>query len=192
MKNLLCILALSVSALPVWAADVYQIDPTHTFANFEWNHFGFAHHGAKFTKTSGTVTLDLAKKTGSADITIEVDSVISGVPKLDEHLQSKDFFDEDKYPTITFKSDQFKFKGKQLKSVTGDLTVHGVTKPVTLKVTQFVCKDHPMMKVPACGADATAVIKRSDFGVSNYVPAVSDEITLRIEVEAQKSEAAKK
>src|SRR4029077_11531522 len=117
-------------------------------------HFGYSHHRAKFTDTQGTVTLDTAKKAGSANITIQVASVDTGVPKLDTHLKSGDFFDADKYPTITFKSDKFTFEGDKLATVAGDLTVHGVTKPVTLKVTHFACKEHPFMKVPACGADA--------------------------------------
>jgi polyisoprenoid-binding protein YceI len=187
MKKLFCLLALSTVALPALAApESYTIDAGHTFANFEWDHFGYAHHAAKFTATKGSAIIDAAAKTGSVDVTIDVASVDSGVAKLDEHLKSKDFFDADKYPTITFKSANFKYKGERLVAIAGDLTVHGVTKPVTLKVTRFICKDHPMKKVPACGADATATIKRSDFGVANYVPAVSDAITVRIDVEAQK------
>jgi polyisoprenoid-binding protein YceI len=167
-------------------ADTYQLDATHTFAGFEWFHFGLAHHGGKFTTTTGNVTLDAAKKTGSADITIDVASVNTGVPKLDDHLKSPDFFDVAKYPTITYKSRAFNFDGANLASIDGDLTIHGVTKPVKLTVTHFACMDHPMKKVPACGVDATASIKRSEFGVGLYVPGVSDEIDLTVEVEALK------
>ena len=184
MKFFVAAVLLSLTAA-AQATDTYTIDASHTFANFSWLHFGYAHHRGKFTDTKGTVTIDIAKKTGSADVTIQVASIDTGVPKLDTHLKSGDFFDAEKYPTITFKSNKFTFDGDKLASVSGDLTVHGVTKPVTLKVTHFVCQPHPMMKIPACGADAETQIKRSDFGMGAYVPAVSDEIDLVIEVESQ-------
>jgi len=178
-------LLLSLTAFAAPAADTYTVDSNHTFANFAWLHFGYSHHRGKFTDTKGTVTIDTAKKSGSADVTIQVASIDTGVPKLDTHLKSGDFFDAEKYPTITFKSSKFTFEGDKLASVSGDLTVHGVTKPVTLKVSHFLCQPHPMMKVPVCGADAETQIKRSDFGMGAYVPAVSDEIDLTIEIEAQ-------
>ncbi|HUS23461.1 MAG TPA: YceI family protein [Candidatus Binatia bacterium] len=191
MKTTIALLLLAAAAAPAWA-ETYEIDRTHTFANFDWMHLGYSHHSGKFTDTKGTVTLDAARKTGSVDVTIQVASMDTGVPKLDQHLQGPEFFDAAKYPVITFKSGKLDFDGDKVKSVTGDLTLHGVTKPVTLKVTHFACMDHPMLKVPACGADAVASIKRSDFGMGGYVPAISDEIALRIEIEAQKAGAAKK
>ncbi len=169
-----------------FAADTYVIDPTHTFANFEISHLGFSTTRGRFDKTSGTISLDLEKKTGSADITIDVASVSTGVDKLNEHLLKDDFFDVEKYPTIRFKSTDFKFKGKMLMAVKGDLTMHGVTRPVTLEVEEFVCKEHPLKKVQACGADATAKIKRSEWGMSTFSPNVGEEVTLRIQVEAHK------
>ena len=185
MKSTVAALVLALVAPLAAVADTYTVDSKHTFANFTWLHFGYAHHRGKFTDTRGTVTLDPVKKAGSADITIQLASIDTGVPKLDEHLKSGEFFDAAKYPTIAFKADKFSFEGDRLTAVAGDLTVHGVTKPVTLKVTDFVCKEHPFMKVPACGADAVATIKRSDFGMGAYVPMVSDEIDLTIEIEAQ-------
>lgn len=184
--NKLLIAALLAAAPALQAADSYVIDATHTFAVFEWDHFGLSRHTAKFTTVTGPITLDLAGKTGSADITIDVASVNSGVAKLDDHLKSPDFFDVAKFPTIHYKSKAFRFDADRLVAIDGDLTVHGVTKPLTLKVDRFVCKDHPMKKVPSCGADASATIKRTEFGVGTYAPAVSDEINLRLEVEAQK------
>jgi len=185
LKTLFCALALA-AAMPAGAVDTYVIDPTHTFARFSYLHLGLSHASGQFDKTSGTVTLDPANKSGSVDVTIDAKSVNTGVEKFDDHLKSKDFFEVDKYPTITFKSDRLKFAGDKLESVTGNLTVHGVTKPVTLKVTHFACKDHPMKKVPACGANATATIKRSEFGVGGSVPYVGDETTLSIQIEAHK------
>jgi polyisoprenoid-binding protein YceI len=187
MKKILAALALSSATFCASAApETYVIDGNHSLPTFEYNHMGLSTASGRFGGTKGTITLDLEKKAGAADIAIDVNSVVTGVAKLDEHLKSKDFFEADKYPTITFKSSKFTFEGDKLAKVAGDLTIHGVTKPVALKVTSFVCKEHPVKKTPACGADATTVIKRSEFGVGAYVPAVGDEVTLRIQVEAQK------
>jgi polyisoprenoid-binding protein YceI len=186
MKKIALLLALLVSAGAAYAADTYVIDPTHTFANFEIDHLGFSTTRGRFDKTSGTVTLDLAKKSGTADVTIDVASVSTGVPKLDEHLLKDDFFDVAKYPTIRFTSKDFRFEGDKLVAVTGDLTMHGVTRPATLTVTRFACKEHPLRKIPACGADAHTTIKRSEWGISTYSPNVGEAVTLRIQVEAHK------
>ena len=167
-------------------ADIYTLDPTHTSATFAFKHLGLSTFHGKFTKASGTVTLDTAQKKGSADITFDATGVVTGVAKLDDHLRSKDFLDVEKFPTATFKSQNIKFSGDSPSELSGDLTLHGVTKPVTLKITSFACKEHPMLKVPACGADATATIKRSDFGLGAYVPNVGDELPLIIEIEATK------
>ncbi|MGH8444447.1 MAG: YceI family protein [Solimonas sp.] len=186
MKKLILAAALAGVSFASFAADNYDLEPNHTFPRFAINHLGFSTFHGQFNKTSGTATIDTAKKTGSVDVTIDVSSVSTGVAKLDEHLQSPDFFNTAKYPTITFKSTSFKFDGDKLDKVTGDLTLLGVTKPVTLDVEHFVCKDHPMTKKPACGADLEGKIKRSDWGMTTYVPAVGDEVELSIEVEAIK------
>ena len=186
MKKLLLAAVLAATSFAAAAADTYDLEPNHTFPRFAISHLGFSTFHGQFNKTSGTATIDTAKKTGSVDVTIDVSSISTGVDKLNEHLKTPDFFDAAKYPTITFKSTSFKFDGDKLDAVTGDLTMHGVTKPVTLEVEHFVCKDHPMMKKPACGADLEAKIKRSDWGISTYVPLVGDEVELTIEVEAIK------
>jgi len=169
------------------AETTYTVDTNHSFPSFEIKHMGFSTFRGRFDKVSGSVTLDPAAKKGSAEVTIDVGSVSTGVDKLNEHLKTPDFFDAATYPTITFKSSSFKFKGDKLVSVAGDLTMHGVTKPVTLQVDAFACKEHPFMKVPACGADAHAVIKRSDWGIGSKFPAavLGEEVTLHIQVEAQ-------
>jgi polyisoprenoid-binding protein YceI len=187
MKRLAPLLLLALP-LAASAADTYSVEPGHTSATFAFKHLGFSTFHGKFAQASGTVTIDQAGKKGEADISFDAKGITTGVPKLDEHLASKDFFDVEKYPKITFKSKDFTFTGNTLSEVKGDLTIHGVTKPVTLKVTSFACKDHPMMKVPACGADASTTIKRSEFGVGAFVPAVSDEIPLTIEIEALKKD----
>ncbi|WP_035053361.1 YceI family protein [Andreprevotia chitinilytica] len=188
MKKLLAAALVAAFASAAYAAPVtYAVDPSHTYSTFAVNHFGFSTVTGRFDKTSGTVTLDLEKKTGAADIAIETASLDSGWPARDKHLKSADFLDVEKFPAMTFKSDKFKFDGDKLVSVDGNLTLHGITKPVTLTVTNFKCVDsHPMMKKPWCGADATATIKRSDFGVAAFVPAVGDDLKLTLEIEAGK------
>lgn len=165
-------------------AETYTIDPKHTYATFELDHFGLARQAGRFDKASGTVSYDPAAKTGSADVTIEVASVTTGDKERDEHLTKPEFFDAARFPTITFKSRAFRFEGDKLAAIDGDLTVRGVTKPVSLKVSHVGCKVHPAYRVPACGANASTAIKRSDFGVSAYLPAIGDDVTLHFAIEA--------
>jgi len=171
----------AANAAPV----TYKLDPGHTMVLFSWNHFGFSNPSANLGQVDGTLVYDEAKP---ADATVEATLPLAGldtfVPKLDEHLKSKDFFDAAQYPTITFKSTKVATAGKGKLKVTGDLTVHGTTKPVTLDVTVNKVGPHPMMKVQTAGFDAVATLKRSDFGVGAYVPNVSDEIKIRITTEA--------
>lgn len=185
LKSLLAI-ALGISST-AFAADTYTSDPSHTFVSFEYSHMGYSKQRSRFDKVNATVTLDPAAKTGSVDVTIDTKSVNTGWDKFNQHLQSAELFDVAKFPEATFKSSKVVFKGKDLSEVIGDLTIKGITKPVTLKVTNFACKPHPMKKVDTCGANATATIKRSDFGLGLYAPAVSDETTLSITIEASKS-----
>jgi hypothetical protein len=121
---------------------------------------------------------------GSADIAMETASVSSGIDKLDEHLRSEDFLGAAKNPTITFKSTDFTFDGDKVKSARGDLTLNGITRPVTFTANVFLCGPHPMTKKKQCGADLQATIKRSDFGMKYALPALGDEVTLRVPVEA--------
>ena len=177
--------ALALATAPVFAA-TYTLDPTHTQVVFSWNHMGYSNPTAQFRKIEGTLEFDAANPTkGSVQVTIPLASVNSNVEKLDEHLQGADFFDAAKYPDATFKSTKVeKGAGENRLKVTGDLTLHGVTRPVVLDVTVNKAGEHPMRKAPAAGFDASATIKRSDFGIDKYVPMVSDDITLRITSEA--------
>jgi polyisoprenoid-binding protein YceI len=149
-----------------------------------FQHMGFSTFSGKIPSRSGAIVLDRAQKTGTIDVTFDPRTIATGVPKFDDHLRSKDFFEVDRHPTATFKSSRISFEGDKPASVTGDLTIKGVSKPVTLEIRSFNCGAHPMEKVPACGANATATIKRSDYGMSFALPAVKDEIILDIEVEA--------
>ena len=180
------VLLSGLSASAIAAPVSYAIDPTHTFASFEYTHLGFSKQRSRFNDTTGTITLDQKAKTGSADIAISVTSVDTGSKAFDSHLVSSNWFDADVYPNITFKSQQFKFKGDKPTEVLGELTVRGITKPVTLKITHFHCAMHPMRQIEACGANAVTHIKRSEFGLGKYAPNVSDDVELNIAVEAAK------
>ena len=187
MKKLVALtVAASLSSAAFAASETYIIEGTHTMPRFEYSHFGYSTQVSRFDKTSGTIILDRAAKTGSVDVVIDAKSVSTGYPLFNEHIQGEDFFDTAKYPTITFKSKALKFDGDKLASVDGDLTIKGVTKPVTLTVTSFHCMPHPMRKKDACGANATTKIKRSEFNAGKHAPYVSDEVTLTIPVEAVK------
>lgn len=185
---------LLVTAGTAVAAPVtYKLDPGHTMVLFSWNHFGFSNPTADLGQVDGTLVYDEAAPTkATVEVTLPLAGLDTFVPKLDEHLKSADFLDAAKYPTVTFKSTKVTSAGKDKLKVTGDLTVHGVTKPVTLDVTVNKVGPHPMMKVQTAGFDATATIKRSDFGVGAYVPNVSDEIKIRITTEAHDASAADK
>jgi len=185
MKRLALLTALAAASVAVHAAPVtYTIDNSHTYPHFTYNHLGFSNQTHKFDKTSGTVVLDRKARTGSVDVTIDATSVNTGYAVFNEHIQAADFFDTTVYPTLTFKSTGMKFKGDQPASVMGDLTIKGVTKPVTLTITHFKCQPHPMLKMEACGANATTQVKRSEFNMGKNVPYVSDEVTLTLAIEA--------
>lgn len=187
MKRLATVSAVFVIAASAQAEPVtFKIDNSHTYPHFAYNHLGFSKQSHKFDKTSGKVVLDRAAKTGSVDVSIDVASVNTGSALFNAHLQAEDFFNTAQYPTITFKSDKMEFKGEQPVSLTGNLTIKGVTKPVTLTMTHFKCQPHPMLKVEACGANATTEIKRSDFNMGKNAPYVSDEVTLTLAIEAVK------
>ncbi|HYG07700.1 MAG TPA: YceI family protein [Stenotrophomonas sp.] len=188
--------AAAPAATPIQAmSGTYKLDPTHTDVLVQWNHLGFSNPTAHFGNVDGTLVFDAADPTkSSVQVTLPLSGLNSFTAKFDEHLKSADFFDAAKFPTATFKSTKVEAAGTNKFTVTGDLTIKDQTKPVTLDVTLNGAGDHPMAKVPAIGFDATATLKRSDFGVGAYVPAVSDEVRIRIttEAEVQKDEAATK
>jgi polyisoprenoid-binding protein YceI len=188
LKHTLAALAVSAAfALPAAAADSYTIDASHTYPGFEINHLGFSTMRGTFDATSGSVTLDPAAKGGSIEITIDTGSIDTGHAKRDEHLKGEEFFNVAQFPSMTYKAAKLRFNGDKLAGADGELTLLGVTKPVSLTVTSFNCGVHPMNKKQVCGANATATIKRSEFGMKTYVPAVGDEVKISIEVEAVKN-----
>jgi polyisoprenoid-binding protein YceI len=169
------------------APESYTIDSNHTFPSFEISHMGFSIQRGRFNETTGRITLDRAAKQATVDITIAAKSIDTGLDKLEEHLRKADFFDVEKYPTIAFKSTKATFQGDVLTGLDGQLTLHGKTQPVSLKVTQFKCGTNAIYKKEWCGAEATATIKRSDFGITIYPPpALGEEVKLFLQVEAAK------
>ncbi|MEN9764079.1 MAG: hypothetical protein RL397_34 [Pseudomonadota bacterium] len=176
----------AVTAPALSAPETFVVDPTHTYPRFSYDHFGLSTQLSKFTKTSGKVILDKAAKTASVEIDIDMKSVDTGYATFNEHIQAEDFLDTNKFPKATFKSTKVIFDGDKPASIEGNLTIKGVTKPVTLKVNRYVNKPHPMRKVDVIGADASTVIKRSDFNAGKFAPAVGDEVTITVAIEALK------
>lgn len=166
--------------------ETYVIDSNHTFPNFSYNHLGYSVQMSRFDSTSGKIVLDRAAKTGTVEIVIDTTSVNTGSKTFNEHIQAEEFLDTKRYPKATFKSSNIQFDANRLEKVVGDLTLKGITKPVILNITSFHCMPHPMKKKEACGANATAVVKRSDFNMGKHAPAVGDDVTLNISVEAIK------
>jgi len=185
-KHLVAALAAASAASAF--AQTYTIEPNHTYPSFEADHMGISVWRGKFTKTSGTVNLDRTAKNGSVDIKIDANSIDFGHAKLNEHAKGKDMFNVEQFPSITYKGKSIKFDGDRPVAVEGDLTMLGVTKPVTLKINKFKCIQHPVFKREICGADASAEFKRTDFGLSYGTPMLSPEVRLAIQVEALKAD----
>lgn len=167
-------------------AETYELDPTHTYPHFTVSHLGFSTMRGRFNNTSGTLTMDKAKGTGSVEIEIDVNSIDTAHEKRDKHLRSPDFFNAAEFPKMTYKSTKVTINKDNSAMVEGNLTMMGVTKPVSLKVTKISCGVHPFNKKDVCGFDATGSLKRSDFGIKYGLPAIGDEITLLIEAEGVK------
>lgn len=185
-KTALTLIAAALAAPAVAAPETYAVDGNHTYPRFEYSHFGYSTQLSRFDKTTGTIVIDRAAKTGSVDIAIDMKSVNTGSALFNEHIQGPDFLDTAKYPTATFKSTAVRFDGDKPAAIDGNLTVKGITKPVTLTVTSFHCMPHPILKKDACGANATTKVKRTDFNAGKYAPNVGDEVTITLAVEAVK------
>lgn len=183
------VLLSSTAVATAAGSEKYDVDPSHSGVVFGWNHFGFSNPSARFDKIDGSLLLDKSDITKSAvSVSLPLAGIDTGVAKLDEELKGPEFFDSAKFPAITFKSTKVEKAGENGLKVTGDLTVHGVTKSVTLdaKVNKIGIFEIPgVVKAPAAGFDATITIKRSDFGVTKYLPLVSDDIPVRITLDAK-------
>jgi polyisoprenoid-binding protein YceI len=184
----LLFLALAVTSATA-ASTTYNVDPDHTHPSFEVDHFGgLSTWRGTFKKTSGTVTIDTEAKTGTVDVVIDTATVDFAHDKLNEHVSSPEILDVAKYPTAEYKGRFGEFANGVPRTVTGVLTLHGVTKPVTLTINSFKCIEHPMLKKQVCGADASGTFNRADFGV-NYGQqyGFKQDVLLRIQVEGVKA-----
>ncbi|WP_119678897.1 YceI family protein [Indioceanicola profundi] len=167
-------------------AGTYVVEPTHAKVVFAISHLGFSTYYGAFPKLDGTLVLDPADPAKSkVDIVIDVTAVDTSDPKLDAHLKAADFFDAEKFPTATFKSTKVERTGENTARITGDLTLKDVTKPVVLDATFNQAGVNPLSKVYSIGFDAETTINRSEWGITTYVPAVGDEVKLRIGTEFQ-------
>jgi polyisoprenoid-binding protein YceI len=174
----------------VAAPVTYILDPHHTYPSFEADHMGgLSVWRGKFTDTTGKVVYDKEAKSGSIDITVDMSSIDFGMAKMDEHAKSPDIFDVAKYPTAVYTGKFTKFDGATPTEAEGTLTLHGVTKPLALKINSFLCKPNPMTKKEVCGADATASFNRSDFGV-NYGDAYGFKMGVKLLIQVEGSPAA--
>jgi polyisoprenoid-binding protein YceI len=181
LASLAALLGASAFAAPV----TYTLDPSHTYPSFAADHFGgLSVWRGKFDATSGKVVYDKDAKSGSIEVTVDMSSIDFGMPKLNEHAKSPEMFDAAKYPTATYTGKFTKFTGATPTEAEGTLTMHGVTKPVTLKIDSFKCMQNPMSKKEVCGADASAILNRAEFGV-NYGDkfGFKQEVKLQIQVE---------
>lgn len=181
---------------PAFAAPVqYDIDPEHAYPSFEADHFGgMSVWRGKFDKTAGKITLDRASQSGTVEVSVDVSSVNTGHDKLDAHLKTAEFFDVAKFPTATYKGKFAGFKDGAPTEVQGELTFHGVTRPLKLTIRSFKCMPHPFKKVEFCGADAVATFDREDFGVSwgkNMGFKMETRLAIQVEAFPAKQEPAK-
>jgi len=174
--------ALSAAAAPV----SYTLDPDHTVPRFEILHNGFSNHIGLFNKAAGKAVLDTDAKSGSVEVTVQTASFLSGHAFMEKVVKEKDFFDVERFPTMTFRSTGMRFQGDQPAAVDGELTILGVTKPVTLTFTRFACGQHPRNKKDQCGGNLVGEIKRSDFGMKYLLQAVGDDVRLQVVLEGYK------
>lgn len=176
--------------LPVAAApETFVIDMPHSFSNFEVGHLGITWIRGRFNKTSGKITLDRAEKKGSIEAEIDVASVDTGYARRDQLLQNENYFNVAQYPTMTFRSSKLRFNGDALAGAEGELTLLGVTRPVTLDITSFKCINHPVNKREICGAVAIGTIQRSEFGMTKASKSISEEVRIYLNIEAIRSQA---
>jgi polyisoprenoid-binding protein YceI len=185
--------ALGLVAGSALAAPVtYKVDPAHTYPSFAADHFGgLSIWRGKFDRSSGTIVLDKAAGTGTVDITIDASSIDFGQEKLNEHAKSAEIFDVQKYPTATYKGTLTNFRNGAPTEVRGELTLHGVTRPLNLTVNQFACRIMPpaMGGKERCGADASASFSRSDFGI-DYGEKYGFKMWVKLQIQVEATPAA--
>jgi polyisoprenoid-binding protein YceI len=179
----LVVLLLGVFA-SAFAQESYMIDPLHTAATFSVTHLGLSQQRGSFGRTTGTVTLDRAARKGSIEVSIDAATITSGSPSREAMLKGEDYFNIAQFPTITFKSANLRFDGDAVVGADGELTMRGVSRPVALSVADFKCAIHPATKKPACGAEVTATVKRSEFGMTKNQASTADDVRIAVAIEA--------
>ena len=185
LSVVLAVFAASAQAAP----ETYVIDAGRTSSEFSYRYLGIAEQTHRFERISGKVVFDSAARTGSADVAIDATSVSTGHALFDKTIQAAEFFDTARHPVITFRSTRMTLGGPQ-PSMTGELTIKGVTRPVTLAITQFQCAPDPVFLADACGARASVTIRRSDFNMGKLLSLVGDDVTLNLTIRAVKDAPA--
>lgn len=183
--RLACMWGLALLPGTLYAApDSYTIDPRHTYPRWAVSHHGFSIYRGQFNRTAGKLVVDWTAKSGGVEIEVDSPSIGTGDPEFDKTLRSPNFFDTDKHPKITFRGTSLRFEKDVPVAVTGDLTLLGVTRPVTFAVSGVKCGNHPVSKKALCGAEVTGSIKRSEFGMKSSLPSIGDDVQLTIQIEA--------
>jgi len=184
-----CLALFCAAALPSLAAtQTYRIDPNHTHPGFEVSHLGISTQRGRFDRTTGSIALDRDAGTGTVTIEIDATSISTGTALLDATLRGEDFFDVEHFPKLRFHADRIVFERGEPVSALGELTLLGVTRPVTLAIDHFACTRKPFLVRTTCGADIVATISRSAFGMTSYAMFIGDEVRLVIQIEAVKDE----
>jgi len=189
--SILFFFAFSVLNIPWVQAELlsYTIDPEHTYPSFEADHFGgMSVWRGKFRHTSGTIELDRANQNGTINVIVNTASIDFGLEAMNQHARSADIFDVDKFPTAIFIAKLTRFEKNAPKEASGLLTLHGITKPITLQINTFLCKQNPMKRREVCGADAEANINRADFGITaGQKSGFKMDVKILIQIEAIKN-----
>jgi len=185
MQRCLALALPLILATPAFAEPVaYTIDANHTYPYFEVDHLGLTTQRGRFNKTGGRIVLDAAARQGSVEVSIDAASIDMGFARWNDNMRGENYFNTATYPSIVFKAERLVFDGDKPVAAEGSLTLLGVTRPLTLTISRFHCAPHPLNKRETCGADILATLKRSDFGMTKYIPSVGDEVRLSIAVEA--------
>lgn len=184
--NKTALLLVACLSTPVCAAEGFTLDSRHTFPMFELDHMGFSVQRGRFNKTTGAVTLDAAAQTGKVEVNIDAASIDMGLDDWDKHMKNADFFNVAQHPTMTYTAETVRFENGKPVAAEGQFTLLGVTRPLTVKIDNYRCGVHLMNRKTVCGAEVTARIRRSEYGMTRFVPFIGDEVRLVIPVEAFK------
>jgi polyisoprenoid-binding protein YceI len=185
-KYLVAFLTLSTAAFSSFGADIYTIESGSSKPSFEVERVGFSKQIGTFSKTQGKVTLDLAGQSGSVNFTINTGSIDMGNKAWTAHLSDPELFNVKRYPTMSFKSNTLIFEGNKVVAAQGTFTMLGIAKPLKVSVKNFQCTAQPDNSRQMCSGEIAAVLKRSEFGLTRYIPAVSDEVAISVPVVAYK------